>query len=89
MVTSSLTALPTTSTTLTSNIHPGRGRLVGFRSVDNALLDVASEAVECFLHIDVTLRRHLKKWDAQLIGKLLASLRRDDALVFPITFVAN
>ena len=57
--------------------------------IDQTLLDVGGEAVEGLVNVDVALGGDLEEGDAELIGKSLALLGADDALLFPITLVAD
>jgi len=59
------------------------------RVVNQALLDVGSEAVESFVDIDVALGRHLEEGDAQFVCQRLTTLRRDHALFFPVALVSD
>jgi hypothetical protein len=61
-------------------------RLLG---VDDALLDVACEAEEGLLDVDVWLSADLHEGNAKLVGERLALLGGDCALLFPVTLVAN
>lgn len=85
---SSLAALPTTSARRT-HINTLSRRLIYLCRVDDSLLNIRRQAVERLLHIDVALGRDLQERYSELVCKLLAALRGDDALVFPIAFVAN
>lgn len=79
-----------TSSCAASNLHARTGVLrLRCLGVYNALLDVAREAEEGLLNVDVAFGRDLHEWYSKLVGKCLALLSRDSALLFPITFVAN
>jgi hypothetical protein len=64
-------------------------RRICFRRVDDSLLDICRQAVECLLNIDVALRRDLEEWDAKLVRQLLTPFRRYHPSVFPITLVSD
>lgn len=63
-------AQPTTNTTrAAAHLHARLLRLLlGLLGVDNALLDIAGEAIERLLDVDVALSRDLHEGDAQLVG---------------------
>lgn len=63
--------------------------LLRLLSVDDALLDIACEAEEGLLDIDVRFRANFHEWDAKLVGKCLALFGRDRTFLFPVAFVAN
>jgi hypothetical protein len=88
----SLTALSThacITTVLSADIHLWRSCLVCPRSVDQPLLDIASQAVEGLVDIDVALCRDLEERDAELVGEGLTLFCGDGALLFPVALVAN
>jgi hypothetical protein len=77
------------ATSTSVDIHARARRLIYFRRVNDSLLDVCRQAVECLLHIDVALCRDFHEGDAEFVCELLAALGGDDALVFPVAFVAD
>ena len=88
----SLTALAAharITTVLPADVHLWRGSLVCPRSVDQPLLDIASQTVKGLVNIDVALCRDLEEGNSKLISESLALFCRDSALLFPIALVAN
>lgn len=56
-----------------------------FQSIEAIL----SEGHEALLYVDAALRRSLEKGDSILVGQILPSLGRDDALIGHIALVSN
>lgn len=75
--------------TLLADVDSGASRLVVLGVVDEALLDVGSEAVEGLVDVDVALGRDLEEGDAEFVGEGLALLGRNDTLLFPVTLVSD
>lgn len=63
--------------------------LLRLLSVDDALFDVACEAEEGLLDVDVRFRADFHEGNAKLVGECLALLGRDRALLFPVALVAD
>ncbi len=90
---SSVAAIPHRAfTTIVLNPHgprrPSHRLLIFAGGVDDALLDVAGEAEEGLLDVDVALRRDLHERYAQLVRQRLPLLGRDGALLLPVAIVA-
>ena len=86
-----LTAVLAHATSWLSAINVDRRLLLLLRllGVDDALLDVACEAEEGLLDVDVRFRADFHEGDAELVGERLTLLGGHCALLFPVTFVAN
>lgn len=93
LLVSSLTALPTHAPLITRtrlpHIHLRPLRLIRPRTVNQALLDIAREAVKRLVDVDVALRGDLEKRDAEFVGKRLALFCGDCALFLPVALVAD
>lgn len=63
--------------------------LLGLLGVDDALFDVAREAEEGLLDVDVGLGADFHEGDAELVGERLALLRRHRPLLLPVALVAD
>lgn len=57
--------------------------------VDEALLDIGSEAVEGLVDVDVALGRDFEEGNAELVRQRLTLLSGHDSLIFPIALVAD
>lgn len=63
--------------------------LLGLLGVDDALLDIAREAEEGLLDVDVGLGADFHEGNAELVRERLALLGRNRALLLPIALVAD
>jgi hypothetical protein len=57
--------------------------------IDEALLDVGGEAIECLVDVDVALGGHLEEGDTELVGEGLALFGADHALLLPVALVSD
>lgn len=57
--------------------------------IDEAFLDIACEAVEGLLDVDVALCADFEEGDAQLVSQGLSLFCADGALLFPVAFVSD
>lgn len=60
-----------------------------FARIDEPFLDIACEAVEGLLDVDVALCADFEEGDAQLVGEGLTLFRADCALFLPVAFVPD
>jgi hypothetical protein len=74
---------------LTSYLDAGLRLLLWLLRIHKSLLDVARQAEECFLYVDVALRRDLHEGNAKLISQCLTLLCRDRSLLLPVALVAD
>lgn len=74
---------------LVADVNTGRRGCLVLLVVDQALLDIRSEAIEGLVDVNVALGGDLEEWDSKLIGQSLSLLSSDDALLFPVTLVAD
>lgn len=79
----------TTSGLTAVDVHRRLLLLLRLLGVDNALLNVAREAEEGLLDVDVGLGADFHEGNAELVGERLALLGRNRALLFPVALVAN
>jgi hypothetical protein len=71
------------------NVHRRLLLLLRLLGVDDALLDVASQAEEGLFDVDVGFCAHFHERNAELVGERLALLGGNCTLLFPVALVAD